>query len=36
MRLDTETMTYNRDDSLDLEAWKERVGVNSGKKRLYG
>lgn len=25
--LDTETMTYHRDNSIDLEAWQERVGV---------
>ena len=30
IRLDPETMTYERDDSVDLEAWKERVGADQG------
>ena len=33
IRLDSETMTYERDDSVDLEAWKERIGANSGRPR---
>ena len=27
--LDPDTMTYERDDSIDLEAWKERVGADT-------
>ena len=27
IRLDSETMTYERDDSVDLEAWKKRIGA---------
>ena len=33
IRLNTETMTYDRDDSVDLEVWKERIGANSGKPK---
>ena len=29
IRLDPETMTYTRDESVDLEAWKERIGVDT-------
>ena len=31
IRLDSETMTYERDDSVDLEAWKERIGADTRK-----
>jgi hypothetical protein len=31
IRLNLETKTYTRDDSVDLESWKERVGADSGK-----
>ena len=33
IRLDPDTMTYERDDSVDIEAWKERIGANSGRPR---
>ena len=33
VRLDPDTMTYERDDSVDVEAWKERIGTSSGKPR---
>ena len=26
-------MTYDRDDSVDLEVWKERISANSGKPK---
>ena len=29
VRLDPDTMTYERDDSVDLEEWKERVGAET-------
>jgi hypothetical protein len=29
IRLDPETMTYTRDESVDLEAWKERIGADT-------
>jgi hypothetical protein len=29
IRLNIETMTYHRDDSIDIEAWKERVGADT-------
>ena len=29
VRLDPETMTYDRDNSIDLEEWKERVGADT-------
>jgi hypothetical protein len=31
IRLDTETMTYHRDSSIDLEDWKERIGAGNAK-----
>ena len=30
VRLHPQTMTYRRDDSIDIEAWKERVGADFG------
>ena len=30
IQLDPVTMTYSRDDSIDLEAWKEAIGAHSG------
>ena len=29
IRLDPETMTYTRDESVDLEAWKDRIGADT-------
>ena len=29
IRLDPETMTYTRDESVDLETWKERIGADT-------
>lgn len=31
IRLDTDAMTYRRDNSIDLEGWKERIGVGNTK-----
>jgi hypothetical protein len=32
IRLDSDTMTYKRDDSIDLDEWKERVGINGNSE----
>ena len=34
IRLDLETMTYRRDDSLDIPAWRERVGADKTAEPL--
>jgi hypothetical protein len=31
IRLDTDTMTYYRDDDVDIETWKESMGIRLGK-----
>lgn len=33
VRLNPEAMTYERDDSVDLDEWRERMGDGSGKKK---
>ena len=33
VRLEPETMTYDRDDSVDLEEWRERMGIGNASAR---
>jgi hypothetical protein len=34
VRMNPDTMTYERDDSLDLDEWRERMGDSSGKSKV--